>query len=91
MDPHAPTNRKIFTARIKEITDAISTYPKYKIEYSPVNAGAKCRCTMIKVFTNQEDKEEMRKILKEANSKLQLHELIPEIESKVLPCLRDRK
>ena len=35
---------------------------------------------MIKVFTNQEDKEEMRKIHKEAKNKLQLDKFIPEIE-----------
>ena len=35
---------------------------------------------MIKVFTDQEDKEEMRKILKAAKNKLQLDEFISEIE-----------
>ena len=71
---------EIFETRIKEITDAANNCPKYQLEYSPVNAGAKCKCTMIKVFTDQENKEEMRTILKEASNKLQLDEFIAETE-----------
>ena len=71
---------EIFETRIKEITDAASNCPKYQLEYSPVNTGTKCKCTIIKVFTDQENKEEMRTILKDANNKLQLDEFIAETE-----------
>jgi hypothetical protein len=71
---------EIFATRIKEITNAVSNCPKYQLEYSLVNTGAKCKCTMIKVFTDQENKEEMCTILKDANNKLQLDKFIVETE-----------